>query len=204
LPAGFAASRRIIRAMKVIGLTGNLGCGKSTVAGMLRDLGVAHIDADAVAREIRQNDGEVRAAIERRFGTLDTRELGGIVFRDARALRDLEAILHPRIRDAVRARLAELAQANVPATVVEVIKLLESPLHDACDETWVVRCEEADALRRVREARGLDEADARARLANQSPQATKVAAADVVIDGSAPLAETRQQVETALAALLRS
>jgi dephospho-CoA kinase len=190
--------------MKVIGLTGNLGCGKSTVAGMLRDLGVAHIDADAVAREIRQNDGEVRAAIERRFGTLDTRELGGIVFRDARALRDLEAILHPRIRDAVRARLAELAQANVPATVVEVIKLLESPLHDACDETWVVRCEEADALRRVHEARGLDEADARARLANQSPQATKVAAADVVIDGSAPLAETRQQVETALAALLRS
>jgi dephospho-CoA kinase len=204
LPAGFAASRRIIRAMKVIGLTGNLGCGKSTVAGMLRDLGVAHIDADAVAREIRQNDGEVRAAIERRFGTLDTRELGGIVFRDAPALRDLEAILHPRIRDAVRARLAELAQANVPATVVEVIKLLESPLHDACDETWVVRCEEADALRRVREARGLEEADARARLANQSPQATKVAAADVVIDGSAPLAETRQQVETALAALLRS
>ena len=188
--------------MKVIGLTGNLGCGKSTVAGMLRDLGVAHIDADAVAREIRQNDGEVRAAIERRFGTLEARELGMIVFRDRAALRDLEAILHPRIRDAVRARLAELAGANVPATVVEVIKLLESPLHDACDETWVVRCDEADAIRRVGEARGLTEAEARERIANQSSQATKVAAADVVIDGSAPLSETRAQVEKALAALL--
>lgn len=188
--------------MKVIGLTGNLGCGKSTVAGMLRDLGVAHIDADAVAREIRQNDGEVRAAIERRFGTLDARELGTIVFRDPAALRDLEAILHPPIRDAVRARLAELAQANMPATVVEVIKLLESPLHDACDETWVVRCEEADAIRRVAEARGLSETEARDRIRNQSSQATKVAAADVVIDGSAPLDVTRAQVEAALAALM--
>ncbi|MDP9269709.1 MAG: dephospho-CoA kinase [Chloroflexota bacterium] len=190
--------------MKVIGLTGNLGCGKSTVAGMLRDLGVAHIDADAVAREIRQNDGEARAAIERRFGTLEARELGRVVFTDPRALRDLEAILHPRIRDAVRARLAELAEANVPATVVEVIKLLESPLHDACDETWVVRCDEADALRRVSESRGLNEAEARARMDNQSSQEVKIAAADVVIDGSAPLPETRRQVEAALAALLRS
>src|SRR5436190_5342484 len=101
-------------AMKVIGLTGNLGCGKSTVAGMLRDLGVAHIDADAVAREIRQNDGDARAAIQRRFGTLDAAALGRIVFTDAAALRDLEAILHPRVRDAVRARLAELAEMRAP------------------------------------------------------------------------------------------
>ena len=188
--------------MKVIGLTGNIGCGKSTVAGMLRRLGVAHVDADAVAREIRQNDGEARAAIERRFGTLDARELGRVVFTDAAALRDLEAILHPRVRDAVRARLAELSEAGAPVAVVEVIKLLESPLHDACDETWVVRCEEADALRRVREARGLSEAEARARMANQSSQAVKLAAADVVIDGSAPIGETRREVTVALERLL--
>lgn len=188
--------------MKVIGLTGNIGCGKSTVAGMLRRLGVAHVDADAVAREIRQNDGEARAAIERRFGTLDARELGRVVFTDAAALRDLEAILHPRVRDAVRARLAELSEAGAPVAVVEVIKLLESPLHDACDETWVVRCEEADALRRVREARGLSEAEARARMANQSSQAVKLAAADVIIDGSAPIEETRREVTVALERLL--
>ena len=188
--------------MKVIGLTGNIGCGKSTVAGMLSDRGVAHIDADRIAREIRQNDGEARAAIQRRFGTLDARQLGRVVFADGAALRDLEAILHPRVRDAVRARLAELAEGQVPAAVVEAIKLLESPLHDACDETWVVTCDEADAIERVRASRGLSEDDARARLANQSPQETKVAAADVVIDGSAPLEETRRQVDEALGRLL--
>jgi dephospho-CoA kinase len=190
--------------MKVIGLTGNLGCGKSTVAGMLRDLGAAHIDADAISREIRQNDGEARAAIERRFGTLDSRSLGRMVFNDTAALRELEAILHPRVRNAVRARLAELAEARAPAAVVEVIKLLESPLADACDETWVVVCDEVDAITRVRESRGLSEADARSRLANQSPQAEKVAAADVVIDGSAPIDETRRQVADAYARLVNA
>ncbi len=188
--------------MKVIGLTGNIGCGKSTVAGMLRELGAAHIDADAVVREIRQNDGEARAAIERRFHTLDAAALGRIVFHDADALRDLEAILHPRFRDVVRARLAELAEGGVAVTVVEVIKLLESPLHDACDETWVVTCDEADAVSRLAASRHLSETEARARMAHQSPQSVKVAAADVVIDGSAPLAETRRQVRAAYRALL--
>jgi dephospho-CoA kinase len=84
---------------------------------------------------------------------------------------------------------------------VEVIKLLESPLADACDEIWVVRCEEADAIARLAASRGMDEATARRRLANQSSQEEKVAAADVVIDGSAPIDETRRQVEDALAAL---
>ena len=118
------------------------------------------------------------------------------------ALRELEGILHPRVRDAVRARLAELAEAGAPAAVVEVIKLLESPLLDACDQIWVVVCDEADAIARVRESRGLSETDARARLANQSPQAEKAAAADVVIDGSAPIADTRRQVSDAYARLV--
>ena len=187
--------------MKVIGLTGNIGCGKSTVAGMLRDLGVATIDADAVAREIRHNDADARAAIQRRFGTYDAGELGKVVFADPAALRDLEAILHPRVRGAIRARLAELSVGGVEMVAVEVIKLLESPLADACDEIWVVRCDEADALARLAASRGMDEATARRRLANQSSQDEKVAAADVVIDGSAPIEETRRQVEAALAAL---
>jgi dephospho-CoA kinase len=187
--------------MKVIGLTGNMGCGKSTVAGMLRDLGVATIDADAVAREIRHNDADARAEIERRFGTYEADQLGSIVFTDAGALRDLERILHPRIRGAIRARLAELAHGGVEVAAVEVIKLLESPLADACDEIWVVRCDEADALVRLAASRGMDEEMARRRLASQSSQDEKVAAADVVIDGSAPMGETRRQVERALATL---
>jgi len=187
--------------MKVIGLTGNIGCGKSTVAAMLRDQGVATIDADAIAREIRHNDADARAAIQRRFGTYDASELASVVFSDADALRDLEAILHPRVRGAIRARLSELAEAGEEVVAVEVIKLLESPLADACDAVWVVRCDEADAIARLGASRGMDEATARRRLANQSSQDEKVAAADVVIDGSAPMEETRRQVEEALAAL---
>jgi dephospho-CoA kinase len=186
--------------MKVIGLTGNIGCGKSTVAAMLREHGVATVDADAVAREIRHNDADAREAIMRRFGTYDAAELARVVFTDADALRDLEAILHPRVRGAIRARLAELDAGGVDVAAVEVIKLLESPLADACDEIWVVRCDEADAIRRLAASRGMDEPAARRRLASQSSQEEKVAAADVVIDGSAPMGETRRQVELALAA----
>jgi len=188
--------------MKIIGLTGNIGCGKSTVAGMLRDLGVATVDADEVAREIRHNDADARARIERRFGTVEAAKLGAIVFTDPDALRDLERILHPRVRRAVQARLAELEGVGVEIAAVEAIKLLESPLADACDEIWVVRCNPADAIRRLASSRGMDEESARHRLAAQSPQDVKIAAADVVIDGSAPMEETRRQVERALAALI--
>ena len=187
--------------MKVIGLTGNIGCGKSTVAAMLRDLGVATVDADAVAREIRHNDADARAEIQRRFGTYEAAELASIVFADTDALRDLEAILHPRVRGAIRSRLAELAEGGVEVAAVEVIKLLESPLADACDQIWVVRCDEGDAIARLAASRGMDEATARSRLASQSSQEEKVAAANVVIDGSAAMEETRRQVEHALAAL---
>ncbi|MGI8828822.1 MAG: dephospho-CoA kinase, partial [Candidatus Limnocylindria bacterium] len=128
-------------------------------------------------------------------------ELAKVVFADADALRDLEAILHPRVRGAIRARLAELDEGGEETVAVEVIKLLESPLADACDQVWVVRCDEADAMRRLAESRGMDEATARRRMASQSSQDEKIAAADVVIDGSAPMEETRRQVEDALATL---
>ncbi|HEY7464515.1 MAG TPA: dephospho-CoA kinase [Candidatus Limnocylindria bacterium] len=188
--------------MKVIGLTGNIGCGKSTVAGWLREMGVAVIDLDAVARQIRHNDAEARRRIEERFGTIEAGELAKVVFSDPAALADLEAILHPLVRNETRARLAELEAGGVEAACIEAIKLLESPLHDACDSTWVVRCEESDAVQRISTSRGMSEADARARLANQSPQGAKVAAADVVIDGSAPIDETRRQVGAAYAAVM--
>jgi dephospho-CoA kinase len=188
--------------MKVIGLTGKLGCGKSTVAGMLRDLGVATIDADGLTREIRQNDADARAAIQQRFGSYEARQLAEIVFRDPAALRDLEAILHPLVRGAVRARLAELDEGGVDAAAVEVIKLLESPLADGCDQIWVVRCNEHDALTRVAASRGMSEQEARRRTASQSSQEQMLAAADVVIDGSAPLEETRRQVEAAYRSLI--
>ena len=189
--------------MKVIGITGNLGCGKSTVAGMLRARSVVTIDADEVSRDVRQTDEMARAAILARFGSLEPAAIAAQVFgeNDGMALVDLEAIIHPRVRDRVRARLAELAEGGVGFAAVEAIKLLESPLHDACDQTWVVVCDEAEARRRLIEERGMSEADIDARLARQSRQAVKIAAAEVVIDGSATLAETERQVSEALGRL---
>jgi dephospho-CoA kinase len=187
--------------MLVIGLTGNLGCGKSTVARMLEHAGVATIDADAVARDVRDHP-DARAAILARFGTVDAAALAGIVFSDAVALRELEGIVHPAVRTEVERRLNALAASGVPIAAVEAIKLLESPLRDRCDAVWVVRCDETDAVARLARDRGMSEAEARRRIGMQSSQDEKLRAADVVIDGSAPLAEAERQVASALVALV--
>lgn len=190
----------MIGGVRIIGLTGNIGCGKSTVAGMLRVQGVGVIDADVVTREIREGDPDARAEILARFGTTDSAGLAAVVFADTEALGALEAILHPRVRDVVLRQAEAMDRAGTRIACVEAIKLLESPLRAACDEIWVVTCREEDAIARVAAARGMSEADARARLAQQSSQAEKIAAADVVIDGSAPMERTRRQVEAALRA----
>jgi dephospho-CoA kinase len=186
--------------MKVIGLTGRIGCGKTTVAGLLHERGVAVLDADEIARQVRETDPNARAAILARFGTTDAAALAAAVFGDPAALADLEGIVHPAVRDRVRDRLEALAVAGTAAVAVEAIKLLESPLRDRCDQVWVVVCRPEDALRRLA-ARGLTASEARRRMANQLEEADMVGAADVVIDGSADLAETTRQVERALADL---
>ena len=165
--------------MKVIGLTGNIGCGKSTVAGMLRDLGVAIIDADAVARQVRNNDGVARRRIEERFGTLEAGELARIVFTDPAALPTSRRSCIRRSATRSRARLAELVAAGAEAACIEAIKLLESPLLDGCDRSGWCAATRRMRWRRLAASRGMDEEAARARLANQTSQAEKVAAADV-------------------------
>ena len=187
--------------MKVIGLTVGIGCGKSTVAGMLREHRVATIDADDVARAIRDEDPEAGAAIEARFGTRDAAPLASIVFQDAAALADLEAIIHPRVRERVSRMLADLTAAGTQVAAVEAIKLLDSALRADCDQVWVVVCRPEDALGRLAE-RGLGTEDARARMARQAAEDDFRAAADVVIDGSARASETRRQVDRALDSLM--
>jgi dephospho-CoA kinase len=189
--------------MRVIGLTGRIGCGKSAVAAMLHDRGVATIDADAVAREVRESDPNARAAILSRFGTEDAAALAEAVFRDSAALAALEAIIHPAVRDRIRDRLDAIAAGGTAVAAVEAIKLLESPLRERCDEVWLVTCRPEDALRRA-EARGMSADEAERRLANQAPEGDLVAAAHVVLDGSAPLEDTAAQVEAELARLVRA
>ncbi|MCS7251044.1 MAG: dephospho-CoA kinase [Anaerolineae bacterium] len=187
----------------LIGLTGNIACGKSTVARMLAEKGAYVIDADAIAHEVIRKGTPAYEAILRRFGEgilgldeeIDRRRLGAIVFRDPNALRDLEAIVHPAVLMEIRQRIH--AHPEAPAIVVEAIKLIESGFAEACDTIWVVTCPEPEQIRRLMVERGLPEEEARVRIQIQSSQAEKIRHADVIIDNSGDLEATRRQVEQA-------
>lgn len=185
-----------------IGLTGNIGCGKSAVGAMLRELGAEYIDADQLVHQLLAAGSPVVPRIVERFGPdlvtpaggIDRRALGAIVFADPAALRDLEALLHPAVQADIRRRLAETTAAVI---VVDAIKLIEGGLYRECDAVWVVTCTPAEQRRRLIELRGLTPDEAAARIAAQPPQAHKVAYAQVVIDNSGALEVTRAQVNQA-------
>lgn len=191
----------------LIGLTGNIATGKSEVARMLRRLGAVVIDADQIAREIVQPGRPALAEIVCAFGAdillpngeLDRKKLARIVFSDPRKLQQLEAITHPAVRQVMGELIA--AQPADAAVVLEVIKLFESGWACQCDEVWVTHCPKEMQIARLMRDRGLSEAEARARVAAQNPQADKLARADLVIDTSGSLEYTRQQVEAAWRAL---
>ncbi len=197
--------RRAVR----IGLTGPIGCGKSTVAGWLAARGAVVIDADAVARAVTAPGEPATEAILARFGdavrdphgALDRAALAGVVFADAAALADLEAIVHPAVRIRILAALAAADAAGVVAVVVEAIKLVEGGLADACDEVWLVTCRPAAQRRRLA-GRGLAREDAERRMALQGdlaerlrPRATRV----LVTDGTPGQAERRAAAALAAA-----
>lgn len=194
----------------VIGLTGNIGTGKSTVLAYLAELGARVIDADKIAHEVMLPGGPAYEAVLAAFGPgiladdghIDRARLGAIVFADPQALARLESIVHP----AVFARTQELvAAAKEPIVVIEAIKLLESGMARCmCDAVWVVTARPAVALARLIAQRGMDEAEALRRLDNQTPEAEKVTHADVVIDNSGSLEETRRQVKAAWQQVMRS
>ncbi len=195
----------------VIGLTGPIGCGKSTVAGMLRDLGASVIDADVLAREATGPGRPTLAPIRERFGStvfaadgsLDRAALAAVVFSDPKALADLEAIVHPAVRVLVDVALESAVAAGPLVVVIEAIKLVEGGLAERCDEVWLIECS-ADTQRQRGLARGATADDLERRLAAQGPDlADRLAAAAtrrLSTDGS--LAETRDRVEDALAEAL--
>jgi len=195
----------------VIGLTGNIATGKSTVAALLAELGAHVIDADRVAHRAMAPGGPAYQAVLDAFGTdlvrldgsIDRRRLGQIVFGDPAALARLEAIVHPAVFDLVRAEIERIA-ANwqgdepEPVVVIEAIKLLEAGMSvTLCDQIWVVTAPPAQQLRRLVKQRGLSEAEARQRMAVQGAQEEKARRADVVIDNGGSLDEVRAQVRAA-------
>jgi dephospho-CoA kinase len=171
----------------VVGLTGPIGAGKSTVASMLRELGARVLDADAIARDEQSRGTTGYSAIVQQFGTgvlgedkeVDRRKLGDIVFADPRRLEQLEKILHPRV--IARILQARKMLTDDQALVVEAIKLLETPLRSICDRVWVVLAPRDQLLARVA-VRGMSEAGVAARLAAQSSEEEFRRAGDVIIE----------------------
>ena len=186
----------------VIGLTGPIGAGKSTVAQMLRELGAKVLDADAIVHQEQSRGTIGYSAIVQTFGTkvlgedkeIDRKKLAAEVFGDPVKLEKLERIIHPLV-------IARILEARKMLTdddvlVVEAIKLLESGLRSICDEIWVVVTPRETLLQRL-EARGVSRAEAELRLRSQRSEEEFRAAADVVIENDADRDRTRVLVREA-------
>ncbi len=192
----------------LIGLTGNIATGKSTVAKMLQDLGATVIDADALVHELERKGTPTYEAIIAAFGPgilnrdgeIDRKALGAIVFADPAQLHTLESIVHPAV---LLESMQRIQAAETPVVVYEVIKLIEAGRADMCDALWVVTARPEVQLERLRRDRKMDAAEARQRIEAQPLQSEKVMRADVVIDNNNTLEDTRQQVERAFAKVPR-
>jgi len=191
----------------VIGLTGNIGVGKSAVLTMLQALGARIVDADKVAHEVIAPGNSAYDAVVTAFGdcilnpdgTIDRAKLADIVFTDHDQLRRLERIIHP----AVEQRISQIVdEASEPVVAIEAIKLLESRLRHLCDTIWVVTASRETQLNRLVRQKGLDQEEALRRMAAQSPQSHKVREADVVINNDGDIDQLQAQVKAAWDALM--
>lgn len=187
---------------KVIGLTGGIASGKSTVSNMLRTIGWPIIDADLIAHQIVEPGSRGLSMIVERFGaeilqpdgSLNRRRLGQLVFNDAHALQDLNAIEHPLIIETIDQQLASFKKQQVPVVVLDVPLLFEVGLDQECDLVVVVAVDPSTELKRLMERNHYSKAEAQSRIAAQMPLTEKKRRADVVIDNSGTLEQTRAQV----------
>jgi len=192
--------------MKVVGLTGGIGSGKSTVSGFLKELGAAVIDADRMGHEVFKLDTEAWQEVVAAFGKeilapdgeIDRRKLGKIVFDDYEALARLNQIMHPRIYALVKTLIEEYRRQGVRVVVVEAPVLLEAgrpSLVDEVDEVWVTVAPESTVLKRLKKKLGLSELESMARIRSQLPPEEKTKHADVVIDTDCSLDELKSRVK---------
>jgi len=193
--------------MRVIGLTGGIGSGKSTVAGFLRELGAEIIDTDAVGHEAFLPGGETWQKVVDAFGKgilkpdgeIDRPRLGEVVFKDKVKLAQLNSIVHPFIYKTVTERLERFRREGKKVVVVEVPILVElapikPALADDVDEIWVTGAPEATIIERL-VGRGVPEDQARARIRNQADAGQRNAKAHVIIDTDCSLAELRRRLK---------
>ena len=188
--------------IRVIGLTGGIASGKSAVSAMLRELGASIIDADQVAREVVEPGQPALSEISRRFpgvvgadGRLDRAALGERVFRDDADRRALNAILHPRIQQAVLEKTRALADAGETVVIYEAPLIVENRIHERLDGLILVVVPREVQLARLMARNGLSREQAEARLAAQLPLDEKRKHATWIVDNSSTPDETRAQVD---------
>lgn len=186
----------------VIGLTGNIAVGKSVVRQMAQHLGAYTIDADGLVHQAMAPGAPAYKPIVQTFGEfiLDDEKrinramLGSIVFANPEALKKLEAITHPIVRQAINALISRAKQKVV---IIEAIKLLEGDLAESVDEVWVVNAKPESQYRRLLEKRKMSPEEAKKRLLAQNAQADKLKKADLVIENDGEIEDTWKQVQAA-------
>lgn len=186
----------------IIGLTGSIASGKSTVSQMLKELGYPVVDADLVARQVVEPQTETLLSIEKAFGpeviredgSMDREKVGEIIFNDPASRKKLNDIIHPAIRkEMLRQRQVHL-DAGCETVVMDIPLLFESKLQHMVDKILVVSVSEQEQLRRLIERNHFTEQEARARIASQLPMSVKEAGADEVLDNNGTIEDTKRQL----------
>jgi len=189
--------------MIVIGLTGGILTGKSTVSEILAQRGAVIIDADKIGHEAYRPQTKVWREVVDAFGTdilkeneeIDRKKLGEIVFHDPQALARLNEIMHPEMHSMMKEEIERLRSEGVDMVVLEAAVLIEANWTDLVDEVWVTVAPEETAVKRLQNRGGLSEGQARARIRSQLSSEERAKHADVIIDTNCDLAEVEAKVE---------
>lgn len=191
--------------MKVIGLTGGIASGKSTIANLLRSLGAPVFDADAESRAVvargRAALNEIAAAFGLEYltdgGELNRPKMAELVFRDKEALKKLEGIIHKNVLAAAQSFVADCRSKNLPAAVLDVPLLIECGWHKKVDAVWLVAVDSETQIERAMARSNMTREEVKARIAAQMTLEEKRAYADFVIDNSGTFGETEKAVAAA-------
>ena len=192
----------------VIGITGTIGAGKSTVGNILTQLGVPIIDTDKIVHQLLDSDNQVKTLVAQRFPTainaeakesgiqISRKVLGTIIFNDAIAKKQLELILHPRVRQICQQQIKHLVNGiDKPAIIAVLVPLLfENNLQSQYDQTWTIVADDKTLRQRLMKRDGLSAADIDLRLAGQMTQVEKAKLADFVLDNSSDENKLREKV----------
>lgn len=189
---------------RILGITGNIACGKTAVGEMLVELGAEkYIDADALVHQLYLSGRPIAREVAEAFGaevmaedgSVDRKALGALVFQDADAMRRLEQIVHPAVGRAIVEALAPVSHTGI--AVIDAVKLLEGGSGAFCQSKWLITCPEEQEMARLMARNELSEEEARARLQAQPSVERRLPLVDEVIDNGGSLEETRRQVEAA-------